>query len=212
VTLDGDGQHDPGEIPRLLDRLAVGDVDVVIGSRFVEGGGSGAPGWRNNGVRLITGLVSNGELRVTDAQSGFRAYSRRALEGLVLTEDGMGVSTEILLRAGELGFGVAEVPVSISYPEGSSTHNPLVHGIGVVLSTVKHMSMRRPLWFYGLPGFIAMCVAGVFWALTLRAFATTKTISTNVTLIALSATFVGLMLMTTAIILWVMISVVREKT
>jgi len=116
------------------------------------------------------------------------------------------------LRAGELGLGVAEVPVIISYPEGSSTHNPLVHGIGVVLSTVKHLSMRRPLIFYGVPGFIAMCIAGVFWAMTLRTFATTKTISTNVTLIALSATFVGLMLMTTAIILWVLITIIREKS
>ena len=102
VTLDGDGKHDPGEIPRLVDRLGEGDVGVVIGSRFLEGGGSDAPGWREAGIRLITGLASNGEMEVTDAQSGFRAYSRGALESLVLTEEGMGVSTEILVKAGEL--------------------------------------------------------------------------------------------------------------
>jgi len=211
VTLDGDGQHEPGEIPRLLERLKEGDVGIVIGSRFLEGGSSDAPKWREAGIKLITDLTSNDEFKITDAQSGFRAYSREALESLILTEEGMGVSTEILLKAGENGLSVAEVPVSISYREGSSTQNPVVHGLGVILSTVKHLSMRRPLLFYGLPGFISMCIAGVFWVITLRKYAIAHTISTNVTLIALSATFVGLMLMTTAIILWVLISIVREK-
>ena len=156
VTLDGDGQHDPAEIPRLVERL--GDADIVIGSRFLEGGGSEAPGWRNAGIRLITGLTSNGELHLTDAQSGFRAYNRRALESIVLTEEGMGASTEILVKAGKNGLRVAEVPVSISYGGGHSTHNPVAQGIDVVLSTVKHLSMRRPLLFFGLPGLLALCV------------------------------------------------------
>jgi len=133
------------------------------------------------------------------------------LESLVLTEEGMGVSTEILLKAGENGLKVAEVPVNILYNEGSSTHNPVVHGVDVVLSTVKHLSMRRPLLFYGLPGLISMGIAAVFWAMTLRIYASIKAISTNITLIALSATFVGLILMTTGILLWVLVSVIREK-
>jgi len=211
VTLDGDGQHDPVEIPKLVGRLGGGDVDLVIGSRFVEGGSSTAPGWRNAGIRIITGLASNG-LNVTDAQSGFRAYSRGALESLALSEDGMSVSTEILLKAGEKGLRVAEVPVRISYGEGSSVHNPVVHGLDVVLNTVKHLSMRRPLVFYGVPGFVALCVATVFWTLALGEFAVLRTFSTNVVLIALAGTIVGLMLMTTAVILWVLISVVREKS
>lgn len=210
VTLDGDGQHDPGEIPRLVERLGAGDVDIVIGSRFVEGGGSKAPRWRKAGIKLITGLASNG-LEVTDAQSGFRAYSKQALESLVLTEEGMGVSTEILLKAGENGLSVAEVPVSISYDEVSSTHNPLVHGLGVILSTVKHLSMRRPLLFYGVPGFISLMTAFFFGVWTLQIYAATRRIVTNIALIAFGATMIGLMLITTAVILWVVISVIREK-
>jgi glycosyltransferase involved in cell wall biosynthesis len=212
VTLDGDGQHDPGEIPRLMGRLEKGDVDIVIGSRFLEGGGSMAPSWRKAGIKLISRLASNSGFEVSDAQSGFRAYSRRALESLALTEEGMGVSTEILLKAEENGLRVAEVPVHVNYDEGSSTHNPIVQGFDVILSTVKHLSMRRPLLFYGLPGFLSMCVAAVFWALTIQMFAVTKAISTNITLIALSATFVGLMLMMTGIILWVLVSIIRERS
>jgi len=123
----------------------------------------------------------------------------------------MGVSTEILLKVADNGLRVAEVPVRITYDENSSTHNPLVHGLDVVLSTVKHLSMRRPLLFYGVPGLLSMCIAAAFWAMTLGRFTATRTISTNVTLVALSATIVGLMLMTTAIILWVLIGVVRER-
>jgi len=211
VTLDGDGQHDPGEIPRLVRRLEKGDVDIVIGSRFVEGGGSEAPRWRENGIRFISGLVSNDGLSITDAQSGFRAYCRGTIDSLSLTEDGMGASTEILLKSEDKGLRVAEVPINISYNKDSSTHNPIIQGVSVVLSTVKHISMRRPLLFYGLPGFLAMCIAGIFWAMTIQSYTTRHTISTNVTLIALSATLVGLMLMTIAIILWVLISIIREN-
>ncbi|GAG68104.1 unnamed protein product, partial [marine sediment metagenome] len=209
ITLDGDGQHDPEEIPLLLDRLMMGDVDIVIGSRFVDCGSSEAPKWRERGIKVITGLVKNNGLHLTDAQSGFRAYNRNAIESLIITEDGMGASTEILLKAEDNGLRVAEVPVNISYHENSSTENPVLHGFDVLLTTVKHLSMRRPLVFYGLPGFLALCVSAIFWVIGIRIFTLSGTISTNVALIALSTTIVGLILMTTAIILWTLISVIR---
>jgi len=211
VTLDADGQHDPSEIPRLLEVLSGDGVDMVIGSRFVDGGGSDAPAWREQGIKIITGMVSNGENSVTDAQSGFRAYTRKALQSIPITEDGMGASTEILLRAQEGGLRIAEVPISVEYSGDSPSQNPIVHGFDVALSTFKHLSLRRPLLFYGLPGFVLLCLAGAFWVWTLRIFAASRTISTNVAIIALSGTIVGGMLMTTAIILWAIISVIRQS-
>lgn len=210
VTLDGDGQHNPEEIPRLVKQIQEGNADLVIGSRFLEGSHSEAPRWRRAGIRLITDLASNG-LHVTDAQSGFRAYSIRALESLELSEDGMGVSTEILLKAFEKDMKVAEVPINVRYYEGSSKHNPLVHGIGVVLSTVKYMSLRRPLLFYGVPGFISFVAALVFWVWTFQIYSATKRIVTNIALIGIGSTLIGLMLTTTAMILWVLISIVRPR-
>ncbi len=211
VTIDSDGQHDPAEIPRLVERLLVGDVDVVIGSRVLDGGGSEAPGWRKVGINIITGLVANGGVNVTDSQSGFRAYNRRALESLTLTEEGMGLSTEILLKAARSGLRLAEVPIHVAYFDGSSTYNPMTHGVGVLLTTLKHLSINRPLLFYGIPGGLALSVAIVFWVWTFRIFAATRAISTNIALIAIGATTVGMMLVTTSIILWVLVSVVREK-
>jgi len=211
VTLDGDGQHDPRDIPRLLRRLERGDTDIVIGSRFVEGGKSEAPYWRENGIKFISKFVSNDKITFTDAQSGLRAYNRKVLESITLTEDGMGVSTEILLKAQESGIKVSEVPVSISYTADSSAHNPLLHGFEVVLSTLKYMSIRRPLLFYGLPGFIFLCLATIFWSIALRIYTITHTIRISVSLIAIGTSIIGLMLMTTSIILWVLISIIREK-
>ena len=211
VVLDADLQHSPSEIPRLLPPVVKGEADIVIGSRFL-GEEGGVPKYRGLGIRLITNFARGVSYReITDAQSGFRAYSRRAIYSITPSEQGMGASTEILLKAKEIGLRVVEAPVKISYDvEKPSTHNPLLHGLDVILSTVKHLSIRRPLVFYGVPGFAALLVALFFWLWTLQIFASTRQIVTNIALIALGATLVGLMLLTTAVILWVLISVVRE--
>lgn len=208
VTIDADDQHDPGELTRLVDALGDG-YDVVIGSRFLEGNGSQVPGWRRKGIEVINAITANGH-PVTDSQSGFRAYSRRALESLSLTESGMGVSTEILLKAGEAGLRIGEVPTSVRYHADSSTHNPVLHGVGVLLSTVKLLSIRHPLLFFGVPGFAFTLFAVVMWVWTLQNYSVTRFFSTNLAVISMAATFVGFILMTTAMIIWVMVSVVRE--
>jgi len=211
VTLDADGQHDPSQIPDLIKALKETEADIAIGSRFLQEDQK-TPEWRRRGIKLITDLTSNGENDITDAQSGFRAYTREALESLNLTEEGMGVSTEILLKAQNKGLKIAEAPIKVSYRQDSSTRNPVVHGLFVVLSTVKHLSMRHPLLFYGVPGVAAFGIAAFFWAWTLQIFSTQKRVVTNLALIALGSTLTGLILSTTAVILWVLISVVREKT
>ncbi|MGC8935697.1 MAG: glycosyltransferase family 2 protein, partial [Thermoproteota archaeon] len=148
---------------------------------------------------------------ITDAQSGFRAYSRKAIHLIVPTEQGMGASTEILLKAKEKSLRIKEVPIKINYRvEKPSTHNPILHGVDVVLGTIKYMSINRPILFYGIPGATALLVAMFFWIWTLQTFAATRQVITNVTLVAIGATLVGLILFTTSVILWVLVSVIRE--
>jgi len=212
VTLDADGQHDPSEIPKLLKRLSLGDVDIVIGSRFLEGGGSEVPEGRKAGIKVLSDLVSNGEVRVTDAQSGFRAYNKHALETLKLSELGMGLSTEILVKAGNHGLKIAEVPIRVSYDEDSAKQTPVLQGSSVLLTTLKYLSMNRPLLFFGLPGLVATVASMVFWGLTLYTYSETRVVSLSMVVATLGATFIGLILLTTSVILWVIISVVREKS
>lgn len=212
VTIDADGQHDPRCIPSLVEPIIKGDADIVVGSRFSGGEDGWMPAYRKAGVGAITRLTRTSSFSdLTDAQSGLRAIRGSALAKLIPAEQGFGASTEILMRAKENGLKLKEVPVLIDYTVAKpSTSNPFYHGVEVVLSTVKHLSTRHPLIFYGVPGFSALVVAAVFWIWTFRVFAATRAIITNVALVAIGATIVGLMLLTTAVILWVLIGVLRE--
>jgi len=212
VTLDADMQHNPEDIPRLVKPVLDGEADIVIGSRLLEKRGNEIPKGRRFGIKVITRLADAASYKeLTDAQSGFRAYSRKAIEMITPTELGMGSSTEILLKAKEKGLRIKEIPIKVNYDvEKPSTHNPLYHGIDVILSTVKHMSIRHPLLFYGIPGAIALLTAIAFWVWTLQIFAATRQVVTNIALVAIGATIVGLMLLTTAVILWVIVSLIRE--
>ncbi len=138
VTLDGDGQHDPAQVPALLRPLLEDEADMVIGSRHL-GEFSGIPAYRRVGIAIITGLFNVGAARhITDAQSGYRAYRRRVLEGLSLSETGMGASVEILIKARSEGFRIAEVPITCTYHASSSTLHPVRHGVGVAWKVVEH--------------------------------------------------------------------------
>ena len=111
------------------------------------------PDYRRIGIRIINWVTGRGSNKISDTQSGFRAYSRKAVEAILPTEMGMGVSREILLRAEERGLRVKEIPVKIVYDvERPSKINPVTHGLDVIFSTIKHLSVRHPLMFYGIPG------------------------------------------------------------
>jgi len=212
VTLDADGQDDPSEIPRLLERLNAGDVDIVIGSRFLEGGGSEAPEGRKAGTLEITGTGAEGGVKVTDAQSGFRAYTRHALESLSLIEKGIGVSTEILIKAVEEGLRIAEVPIHVKHAESSSTPSPVPQGPDLAPTSLDRLSIRHPVVFYGGPGFIISAVALVFWLWMLQIFDSSREIDPNLALVAAGACTVGLILLLVSIAFWVINSVVRVKS
>ena len=213
VTIDGDGQHDASQIPKLLEPLRNGDADLVIGSRFQRAEDlEEVPSYRRRGLEVITELtkkLSYDEL--TDSQSGFRAYDRKAIKLLHPSEQGMGASTEILLKAYKAGLALKEIPTKITYGQGSSNHNPLAHGLEVILTTVKQLSMRKPLLFYGVPGAFSLMLGLAFLVWTLQIYTTQRMVETNVALIGFAASIVGLMLITTAVILWVVLKVVLER-
>lgn len=207
VTLDGDGQHDPAEVPSVIKPVIDGKADVVVGSRFADGRSAEAMRWhRRAGVKLITRLL-NGSLNgsgLRDAQSGFRAYSRRSLQDLVMLEDGMGVSAETLISAGRLGLKICEVPCSCSYGNGvkTSTHNPVKHGVDVVASIVRLVVEEKPLTTLGIPGILSLIVGAVFGVWMLELYAVQHQIATNVALASIGFLMVGFFCLSTAITLY----------
>jgi glycosyltransferase involved in cell wall biosynthesis len=218
VTIDGDGQHNAADLPMLTKPITDGEADIVIGSRFSEGGegAKSVPTYRKIGIKAITKLSTKtgaGEDGLlTDSQSGLRAYSRRALELVRPGEMGMGASTEILVHASSARLKVTEVPVSISYHEDSSTHNPVVHGLDVVLSTLKLLSIKHPLLFYGIPGLLSSITALAFLWWDLSIFAESGRLVTNIALISLGTGVIGIILMAIAVMLWVLVSVIRGES
>ena len=138
VTLDGDGQHNPDEIPDVAAPALAGEADVVIGSRFL-GRYNNVAAYRRFGIDAITFLYNIGSrTRITDGQSCFRAYSRRALETLRITEPGFGFSVETLVQARRAKLRIGEASISCVYHEESHSMNPVMHGVGVALMVVKH--------------------------------------------------------------------------
>ena len=136
VTLDGDGQHKPEEIPRLLAPILKGQTDLVIGSRFLDPN-TNMPGYRKIGIDIITWMFNLGsKVRVTDSQSGFRAHTRKLLESVSITRNDFGFSVEVLVKSREMGFVIAEVPISCLYHSRASNLNPIIHGLSVACDVI----------------------------------------------------------------------------
>jgi glycosyltransferase involved in cell wall biosynthesis len=215
VTLDADGQHEPDQIPRLIEPVSEGLADIVVGSRFLGASNkTQAPGYRQAGIRILTRFTeAASRTQFTDAQSGFRAYSRKAFEEIVPTEQGMGVSVEILMKGVEHNLRILEVPATVEYKGlETSTHNPLYHGLDVLASVIKFTSIRHPLLFYAGLSAIALSISIAFGAWAVDLYSKTGVLVTNIALIAIAFGLVGILAFFVAAILFTLISVIREKT
>ena len=210
VTIDADGQHKIEDIEKVAKPVVDGQADVSIGSRFLDKHDN-APKYRKLGINIIT-KVTNSSLseKITDAQSGFRAYNNKVLQGLTPSDSGMGISTEILIKSSNLGFKIAEVPTEIQYEGDTSSQNPVSHGTGVLLSTLKYISIERPLRFYGIPSFILFAIGFAFTFFATQYYAEVGRLNTNLTLIAAGTLVIAVILIVTAVLLYSLVSVVRE--
>lgn len=207
ITIDSDGQHNPKQIPGIIEPILKNHADIVIGSRFlVKGDRQKVPAYRTFGIKTITKLVnmvSYGD--ITDAQSGFRAYSKKALQSIELTEQGMAVSTEILVKAKDNNLRIKEVPVTIRYDvEDASTQHPLSHGLGVMTSIIRFISIRHPLAFYGIPGLAFLSIAAVFAGWTIELYTNQGFFSLNMTVLAIGLGIIGLILIISGILFYIL--------
>ena len=212
ITFDADGQHRIDDIKQVIDPILNNESDIVIGSRFLSEGEKNIPKYRKAGIKTITSVTNSAiESKVTDSQSGFRSYSKKVLTEIIPSEYGMGVSTEILIKADKKDFRIKEVPIVVLYEGKTSTHHPVSHGISVLLNTMKFISIERPLRFYGIPGMILFGIGLFFIIWTLQAFSETRQIVTNIALIGVGAILGGIMMLMTSIMLFSLVNVVRER-
>ena len=211
VTFDADGQHKISEIESMVKPILENTADIVIGSRFL-GKTIDLPKYRKIGIKTITGLTNAiTGTKISDSQSGFRAYSKKTLNQISLIESGMGISTEILIKSSKKNMRIFEVPITILYSETTHSQEPISHGTSVIMSTIKHVVIERPLLYYGLTGLCFLILGLFFGAWTLQIYSTEKVVMTNMALMSIGGVILGTILLISATILYSIVNVVKER-
>jgi len=208
VLLDGDGQHEPADIPTLLRPVLEGEADMVVGSRFLAMS-SNIPRYRRIGQHLLT-LVTNlgSRVKLTDSQSGFRAFSCKAINDMSFAEGGLSVESEMQFSVSQSGLKVAEVPIEVSYVD-KEKRSPIAHGLSVLSRVLVLFSLRQPLLLFGLPG-LALLVGGlVLGARVLAVYSNTHELAVGNGMITILLCLAGLLALFTALMLQAMKELLR---
>lgn len=144
VTIDGDGQHNPDEIPILTEPILEDRADFVNGSRYLNGFDENTPAYRRVGQTVLdiaTNITAG--TSVTDSQSGFRAFRESTISCYRFRDPGFGIESEMIADAAENNLRILEVPITVKYDvENSSTKGPVTHGFGVLFKIVKDKLIR----------------------------------------------------------------------
>ena len=202
VILDADSQHNPEEIPYLVKAISEG-FDVAIGSREMQS--NIIPLYRRIGQRILSKLTFiASRQKLSDTESGFRAYSRKAIAGLELKEKGMAVSSEIVSAATSKGLKVTEVPITVTYTKDGSTMNPISHGVGVLNRILVMISERRPLLVFGTCGTIFIFFGIIAGVLVVQVLQDEQVLQVGSALISMLLITIGMLSISTGVILSVL--------
>ncbi len=203
ITMDSDGQFLPEEIPKLVNSLIKNNADIVTGYRFADE--KDMPRYRKFGNKVldkVTNLVI--EIPVRDTQSGFRAYSKKAINSIKFNTDGYGADSEILISAVKKGLKIIEEPVTVIYNTQGKTSkkDPISHSTSIVTTLVELVVIKQPLRYLGIPGFILFIIGIVYSVVVIAIFNDTRYFSVPSTLVALGSLLTGLMLLLMSAILY----------
>lgn len=213
VTLDGDAQHNPNEIPMLLDSIKENGHDIILGIRY--GKNTEMPLWRKFGKRVLdyTTSFGNGGI-VTDSQCGFRVFNRNAVEKITpkITGDSFSVESEQLIRAHELGLKTSCARVSCKYKElDCSTKGPTSHGFSVLRYILKVIAVKHPLLFIGIPGLISVLIGLFLGIRTLQMYNITNVFNIGYAIIVAIFLIVGVIAMFIALTLNVLPQILKRS-
>lgn len=162
VMLDGDGQHDPEDIPLMVLPVMTGSADLVIGSRYLLKNNS-IPPYRMAGQWVLnefTRILSH--VKISDTQSGFRVLGKKALENLDFFSTGYNIESDMITHFARQKLRMVEIPISVTYDvPNKHKMNPLFHGIGVLKNLLYQIT--RQISINPRPsGYAAIGVAAVY--------------------------------------------------
>jgi len=204
VTIDADGQHNPNDIPKLIEPILTGDCDVVIGSRSKK---TKMPTHRRIGYNFISFLNKKAtKSKIKDSQSGFRAYSKKSLSTFAQKSfQNYSVEFEQLNSLIQDGFKIKEVPVEIKYKglEKTSKKNFLTHGGELILASLFMIVAKRPILYLALPGVISIFIGLVFTFSTLFLFNDGRYFSIPMSILSASFLILGFMLIISSMFIYI---------
>ncbi len=201
VLLDGDGQHDPKELTRLVQPIFDQDADLVIGSRFL-GVRSRIPWWRQIGQHGLTWLTNAAScVESTDSQSGYRALSPQAAHFLLQTRsEGFSIESAMQFVIREHSIRVTEVPISCTYAEPAK-RNPVSHGLQVIDGILRLVAQMRPLLFFGVPSIVLLLLGLTLGFIVIQIYDAIGELAVGYALLTLLLTVVGAIGLSSGIIL-----------
>jgi len=143
------------------------------------------------------------ELPFKDTQSGFRAYSKKAIDQIKFFSDGFAADSEILVSASKKGLKISEEKVSVKYDIGTktSTQNPVTHSSDVITTLIELIAVKSPLKYLGIPGIILLIFGILESTVVISIFNQSGYFSIPTTLVTLGSFVVGILLILTSIIL-----------
>ena len=200
IMLDGDGQHRVADLPQVLAPILDDRADIVVGSRFLNVQ-SDIPLYRQigqHGLNVATSLASG--VNLSDSQSGYRAFSARAIEMLSFGQQGFSIESEMQFLAGEYKLRVLEVPIKVVYAEPAK-RNPVRHGVQVINGIVRLVGQGRPLLFFSLLGLPLLIIGALLGLHVIDIYRRTQTLAVGYALITVLLSEVGAVLCFTGLIL-----------
>jgi glycosyltransferase involved in cell wall biosynthesis len=211
VTMDSDGQHNPADIPKLVAPIRDGIAEMVNGSRYLSHADKNTPVYRRVGQTILdTATNMNSGLRITDSQSGFRAFAASTKDVFRFNARGMAIESEMLADAGRSGLRIKEVEIGVRYDVDCSTMSPIKHGLGVLVMVLKDVEFNRPLYFFTAPGIILGSGGLTMGAVFLHNFALGSGLYFGPTMFMLMLIIVGTFMTLTGILLHSMSAVARK--
>jgi glycosyltransferase involved in cell wall biosynthesis len=204
VCLDADGQHDPADIPRIVQPIIEDRADMVIGSRFLRRESRDLiPAYRKIGQGILTSATNLGStVKITDSQSGYRAFTKEVVKGFAYSEAGMGIESEMIRNAVKSGARIQEVPIAAKYKGlESSTYRPGSHGMAVLGSIIRSVRSEHPLLYFGVSGAILTIASIILWIYSIQQYAETHALPFGPTLLAVVMTVLGILFILVGLIL-----------
>ncbi|MGI6483755.1 MAG: glycosyltransferase family 2 protein [Methanobacterium sp.] len=203
VTLDSDGQHDSGLIPKLIQPIQDDEADLVNGSRYLHGKDDDTPSYRRVGQNVLDAATNfSGDLKITDSQSGFRAFAGHTIPVFGFHSSGYTIESEMLIDAANAGLRIKEVEIEAIYGEdGHHKSNPVKHGVGVLLQIIRDMEYNRPLYYFGAPGAVMVLIGMVLSIIFFSEYITDRSPSLLPTAMAALLTIFGSFIAFTGLIL-----------